>query len=298
MTKKMIIRRATHAGTWYPGTKTSLLEALKEYFTDIHFGPGELPTTLHKEERRILGGVSPHAGMTYSGPCAAHTYFNLFKEKIPDTVIILGTDHIGFHKIALISNGEWETPLGNLTIDHELSEAIVNSSKIIEDDKSLFIGYSEQEHNIEIQLPFIKYCSLGEEVRIVTIKIAGTRDYKVLNEIADDIAKAISSSNKDVIIVASSDMSHKQVNNKEQLEKFKKIDLDVIDAFKSLDPEKTLNRALQTSICGPQTITTMMLISKNLNATHGELLKYYASSERTGIIDGYCVGYFSGITII
>ncbi|MFX0028353.1 MAG: AmmeMemoRadiSam system protein B, partial [Candidatus Hermodarchaeota archaeon] len=99
------------------------------------------------------------------------------------------------------------------------------------------------------------------------------------------------------VIVASSDMSHKQVNNKEQLENFKKIDLDVIDAFTNLDPEKTLNRALQTSICGPQTITTMMLISKKLKATHGELLKYYASSERTGSIGGYCVGYFSGITI-
>ena len=298
MIQKMVIRRCVHAGSWYPGTKKSLLEALEVYFTDKEFGPGEVPTTLNNEKRTIIGGVSPHAGMTYSAPCAAYTYLNLFKEKIPDTIIVLGTDHIGFRKIALLAEGEWETPLGNLSIDNELSEAIVKSSKIIEDDKSLFIGHSEQEHNIEIQLPFIKYCSLGEEVKIVTIKIAGTKDFKVINEIANDISRAIISSNKDVVIVASSDMSHKQVNNKEQLEKFKKIDLDVIDAFKILDPEKTLNRALQTSICGPQTITTMMLISKNLNATHGELLKYYASSERTGRIDGYCVGYFSGITKI
>ncbi|MFX0030525.1 MAG: AmmeMemoRadiSam system protein B, partial [Candidatus Hermodarchaeota archaeon] len=212
----MVIRRATHAGTWYPGTKKSLLEALQEYFTDKEFGPGELPETLNKEKRKVIGGVSPHAGMTYSGPCAAYTYLNLFKEKIPDTVIILGTDHIGFRKIALMAKGEWETLLGNLSIDNELSEAILNASRIIEDDNSLFIGHSEQEHNIEIQLPFIRYCSLREEVKIVTIKIAGTRDFKILNEIASDIAKAINSSNKDVVIVASSDMSHKQVNNKEQ----------------------------------------------------------------------------------
>ncbi|MFX1377317.1 MAG: AmmeMemoRadiSam system protein B [Promethearchaeota archaeon] len=291
----MVIRRATHAGSWYPGSKKGLLEALKEYFMDKEFGPGEVPTTLNKDKRNIIGGVSPHAGMTYSGPCAAYSYLNLFKEKIPDVVIILGTDHIGFHKIALMEKGEWETPLGNLIIDSELSKKILGISKIIEEDKSLFTGNSEQEHNIEIQLPFIKFCSLEKEVKIVTIKIAGTKDFKVLNEIAADIAKAIDSLNKDVVIIASSDMSHKQVNNKDQLEQFKTIDLKVIEEFKNLNPEKTLERASQTSVCGPQTITTMMLICKNLNATKGKLLKYYTSSERTGSIGGYCVGYFSGV---
>jgi AmmeMemoRadiSam system protein B len=194
-----------------------------------------------------------------------------------------------------MKEGEWETPLGNLEIDEELSNQILKSGKIIEADNSLFTGRAEQEHNIEIQLPFIKYCSNDKEVKIVPIKIAGTRDFKVMDAIATDIANAIKSIKKDIIIVASSDMSHKQLNDQNQLKKFKEIDFAAIEEFEKLNPEKTLEAALKTSICGPQTITTMMLICQKLNASKGEMMQYYTSSERTGSIGGYCVGYFSGI---
>ncbi|MFX0023832.1 MAG: AmmeMemoRadiSam system protein B [Candidatus Hermodarchaeota archaeon] len=293
----MVIRRATHAGSWYPGSKQGLLDALKQYFTDTEFGPNEEPLSLNIEKRTIIGGVSPHAGMEYSGPCAAFTYLNLFKEKIPDTVIILGTDHMGHNKTALMAKGEWETPLGNLKIDEELSNKILEISKVIKDDDSLFTGFSEQEHNIEIQLPFVKFCSIDKDVKIVTIKIRVTRDFKIMNEISNDIVNAINQMDKDVVIVASSDMSHKQVSDSTQLQKFKEIDLAVIEEFTKLNPEKALEQASKTTVCGPQTITTLVLIGKKFNATKGEKLKYYTSSERTGRIGGYCVGYFSGVII-
>jgi len=296
MIGEIMIRRASHAGSWYRGSKSGLKDALDGYFNDEKFGPNESLVTSDNDERTIIGGVSPHAGMDYSGSCAAFTYLNLFKEKIPETVIILGTDHIGYSKIALMEKGEWETPLGNLLIDEELSKKILDNSSIIESDSSLFVGFqAEQEHNIEIQLPFIKYCSFDKEVKIVTIKIAGSRDYKTLDEVAKDISKAVNSINKDVVIVASSDMSHKQVDSSKQLDKFKEIDMAVIEEFKNLNAKKTLENALKTTVCGPQTITTLMLISENLNATKGELLKYYTSSEKAGSIGGYCVGYFSGV---
>jgi AmmeMemoRadiSam system protein B len=131
----------------------------------------------------------------------------------------------------------------------------------------------------------------------VTIKIAGTRDFKVLSKISSEISNSINSVEKDIVIVASSDMSHKQVNNSNQLQKFKEFDFAVVEEFKNLNPEKTLEAALKTTVCGPQTITTVMLICKHLNATKGELLKYYTSSEKTGSLGGYCVGYFSGILV-
>jgi len=294
----MVLRKASHAGSWYKGSQKSLLTALKRYFTDDQFGPKEEFSSLNNPDRKYIGGVSPHAGMDYSGPCAAFTYLNLFKEKIPDTVIVLGTDHIGYSKVALMSKGEWETPLGNLKIDGDLSNTIVDNSNIVEDDNSLFTGFqAEQEHNIEIQMPFIKYCSQEKDVKVVTIKICGTKDFKKLNEISNDVTKAIQLSDKDVVIVASSDMSHKSVNSTNDMRRFKDIDLEVINNFENLDPQKTLDAALRTTICGPQTITTLMLICRNLNATRGELLKYYTSSEKTGSIGGYCVGYFSGVLI-
>jgi hypothetical protein len=290
----MVIRHAEFAGSWYRGSKKELTKALERYFLDKNFGPGELPKSEGSDSRTVIGGVSPHAGHEYSGPCAACTYLNLFKEKVPDTVIVLGTDHRGYSKIALLEDGEWETPLGNLKIDTQLSKKILeNSKKIINDNRAFSIG----EHNIEIQLPFIKYCAQNEDLKIVTIKITPRIDYKTIDEISSDITNAIKDLDKDIVIVASSDMTHDNVLNENQLARFKEIDRAVINGFEKLDPRETLDAALKTTVCGPQTITTLILIGKKLNANEGKLLKYYTSAEKTGSLGGYCVGYFSGIII-
>jgi len=290
------IRKASHAGSWYPKNREDLIRDLDYSFSESEFGPGLLPETLNQDTRTIIGGVSPHAGYAYSGRCAAYTYLNLFKEKIPDTIIVLGTDHVGYGKVALLGDGAWETPLGNLLIDDELSKKILDTSDIIVEDRSAFTGFMEQEHNIEIQLPFIKYCAKEKDVKIVTLKIGIRRDYSVFEKIASDISASIKAVNKDIVIVASSDMSHKEVFDTNQLREFKKFDQDVIDAFVELNPKKTLSAASKTTVCGAQTITTLMLICEKLNATKGELLKYYTSSDIKGGY-GYCVGYFSGIMV-
>jgi len=291
---RKLIRKASHAGSWYPKNHEDLIRELEYCFSESEFGPGLLPETLNQDTRSIIGGVSPHAGYAFSGRCAAYTYLNLFKEKIPDTIIVLGTDHVGYGKVALLGDGAWETPLGNLLIDEELSKKILDTSDIIVEDRSAFTGFMEQEHNIEIQLPFIKYCAKEKDVKIVTIKIGARKGYEVYEQISADISSVIKSSNKDIVIVASSDMSHKNITNKQQLEDFKKVDKDVIDAFVALDPKKTLSNALKTTVCGAQTITTMMLTCMKLDATKGEMLKYYTSSDIRGEF-GYCVGYLSGI---
>ncbi len=289
----MVIRKAAVAGSFYPRYKPDLINILKESFINKEFGPGEELKTLNLEQRSIIGGVSPHAGYVYSGCCAAFTYLNLFKERIPDTVIVLGTDHIGYGKIGLMDEGEWETPLGNISIDEKLSEKILKNSEIIKKDESAFIGFPfGREHNIEVQLPFIKYCAQEKDIKFIPITISN-KDFNTLNRLANDVSKAIQSYDKDVVIIASSDMTHKEVYDSKQLNKFKERDQQVIDAFINGEPQNTLEAASKTTVCGPQTITSLMMICKNLNANKGKLLKYYTSSERTGNISGYCVGYLS-----
>ncbi|MFX0042122.1 MAG: AmmeMemoRadiSam system protein B [Candidatus Hodarchaeota archaeon] len=294
----MEVRRALHAGSWYPRSKSDLTKDLSKYFMDKKFGPGIEPQTLNQDTRNIIGAVSPHAGHIYSGRCATFSYLNLFKEKIPDTIIIIGNDHIGYDKIALMKEGEWETPLGNLKIDSELAQKILDNSETITLDNSAFIGYPfGREHNIEIQLPFIKYCAKDKDVKIVPIKIASKfRDnYEVLEKISNDIAKSIKSFNKDIVIIASSDMSHEEVVSSSDVEKFKKRDQNLIDAFVELNPKKTFEVAYR-SVCGKHTIVALMLTCQNLDAKTGKFLQYYTSFDITENL-GYCVGYFSGIII-
>ncbi|MEJ2294397.1 MAG: AmmeMemoRadiSam system protein B, partial [Candidatus Lokiarchaeota archaeon] len=262
----MIERKDFFAGQWYSHNKEDLINDLERHFKNKVFGPGTLPIIQHKDSRTIIGGVSPHAGYAYSGPCAAHTYFNLFNERVPDTIIILGTHHHYYSKVGLMEKGEWKTPLGNLKVDHELAESILDSAKIIIEDTSAFMNY--REHNIEIQLPFIKYCAGNKDVNILPIKITNHINRKEMEVISKEISTAISKTNKDIAIVASSDMSHYDIYDELQIKTLKKIDHTVIDQFLAFKPENILTpenivsqenynqfRADQRgpSICGRQT---------------------------------------------
>ena len=304
----MIERKAFFAGHWYSHNKEDLMRDLERHFQNEIFGPGELPKSQYKDSRTVIGGVSPHAGYAYSGPCAAHTYLTLFKERIPDTIIILGTHHHYYTKVGLMEKGEWKTPLGNLKIDQELSALILNHAKIITEDTSGFTNY--QEHNIEIQLPFIKYCAGENEVKILPIKITNHINRKEMETISSEIVNAINMSNKDIVLVASSDMSHYDISNELQLKTLKKIDQTVIDQFLNFKPENILTpqkivaeedygqfRADQRgpSICGRQTIATLVSIGKNMKATQSKLLKYYCSKDISPGPGTWTVGYFSGI---
>jgi AmmeMemoRadiSam system protein B len=297
----MVKRKAAVAGSFYPRFKPDLLKILNESFENDEFGPGKKCESQNKQKRTIFGGVSPHAGYTYSGCAAAHTYLNLFKEKIPDTVIVLGTDHQGYSGIGLMKEGTWETPLGNIKIDKELAKNILEKSEKIKEDDSAFMGFPfGREHNIEVQLPFIKYCAGDKDTEFIPIKF-GVRDYDELENISKHIASAISEIDKDIVIVASSDMTHKQPKNIREptadLKDMKKKDQAVIDAFIELDPKNTFNAASNTTVCGSQTITTLMLTCIKMGCNKAEKLQYYTSYEKgggTGPCE-YSVGYFSGI---
>ncbi len=296
---KDMIRRAYYAGSWYPDSKSELEKELEDLFKNREYGPGMLPKSQNQEIRTIIGGVTPHAGYYYSGNCAAFTFFNIFKEKIPDTIILLGTDHVGYNKIGLMEEGEWETPLGNLQIDAALARKISDCSDVIISDDSAF---SLREHNIEIQLPFIKYCAKNQEINIVPIKYGILKfrqfqSYSVLDKAAEDIAEAINSFNKDVVIIASTDMSHEPVRTEKGLESMKEMDKAVIEEFLKIDPKNTFRAALNTSVCGPQTLTSLVLICKKLNASKAKLLTYFTSYDRRGTFGPHTVGYFSGVLI-
>ena len=57
-------RAAAVAGTWYPGDPATLRSAIDEYFGHVSESVAGDITAL----------VSPHAGLMYSGPVAAHAY--------------------------------------------------------------------------------------------------------------------------------------------------------------------------------------------------------------------------------
>jgi AmmeMemoRadiSam system protein B len=287
----MNIRRMVNAGSWYPRDKDDLLELIHQFIKDSEFGPGRDFEIKNLKQRNTIGGVSPHAGLYYSGACATCTYFSLFEEKIPDSLIVIGFDHRRYFPNCLLEEGEWETPLGNLTIDSELAKRILDGSKNIVSNSSAFIGSSE--NSIELQMPLIKFFAGENDTKIVPIKIS-SHNFSELEEIAKELALVIRNSSKDIVVVASSDLYHESVYSKQDLENVKNKDEFVIQNFEGLNPVNIFNLGMQATVCGRHTISLVLLIGNELNAKEGVCLKHYTSIDKTKEY-GYCVGYFSGV---
>lgn len=305
----MVIRKSFFAGSWYPHSHEGLTNLLDRCFTNKEFGPGEMPKCLNLNKRTIIGGVSPHAGIEISGSCAAFTFLHLFKEKIPDVLIVIGFFHRGIGPNSVLKEGEWETPLGNVKIDNELAEKLLAISKIIVSNDSVFLDI--EENSLELLVPFIKYCSGDKEVKILPIKIF-SHNFKELEQIASDIVELMNSSSKDIVVVVSSDMSHYNVYNNEQLKTLREIDQIEIDQFLKLEPEKFLkpesyvNQELydkfemgerRPSVCGRHAIATLLTIGQKLNINKAKCLKSYNSKDISPGGHPWTVGYFSGILI-
>ncbi|MEA3360339.1 MAG: AmmeMemoRadiSam system protein B [Thermodesulfobacteriota bacterium] len=265
-----MIRKPAVANQFYPGREKDLKEDIAGRIAE------------GQEREKVLALVAPHAGYIYSGNVAGKVYS---KAKITDDVIVMGPNHHGIgDQFAVMENGEWEMPSGNITINEKLAGLLVEESKWLSFDNQAHI----QEHSVEVQLPFIQH--INPDIEFVPI-VLGRADFKICEEIGMAIARVIKTYNKPVVIVSSTDMTHY-----ESQESAKSKDKLAIDKILALDPPgliETVNRN-NISMCGviPTTITLVAAIE--LGATKATLVDYATSGDVSGDYS-YVVGYASFI---
>jgi AmmeMemoRadiSam system protein B len=272
------IRRPAVAGIFYPRDPFELNQAIERSFKDQRFGPNKIPPSGSK--RRVYGIVSPHAGYLYSSAVAANGFYEVSSMEFDD-VVMIGPNHYGIGTGAAIMNtGLWETPLGQVEINQELSSVISKNSEIIDLDD---FAHSK-DHCLEVQLPFVQY--IKKKFRIVPI-ILIMQDRQTAEDIGRSIAQSII--NTKSLLIASSDFTHYESNSEAH-----RKDMELIKAILSLDILKfytTLERE-NVSACGYGAIASIMTAAKNLGATKGELLKYATSGDIIGDTNTV-VGYSS-----
>jgi hypothetical protein len=141
----------------------------------------------------------------------------------------------------------------------------------------------QDEHSLEVQMPFIKY--RFPRSRMVPIMM-GVQDPQSATRLAEGILRAIRETGRDVRIVASSDFSHYV-----PVDVAKTNDLYAIEALKSLDIPAFYNRIIERNVsaCGYGPIAAMCHITGGLGARRAELLRYATSGDITG--DREVVGY-------
>jgi AmmeMemoRadiSam system protein B len=274
------VRKPLYAGTFYENSSENLKNQIKTCYTHTH-GPGKIPT-VQKGPRKIVGLVCPHAGYIYSGPIAAHSYNYLATDGKPDVFVILGPNHRGQGTgLSIMTEGVWQTPLGDVLVDEETADQILNFSEIIDIDDMAHT----YEHSIEVQLPFLQYL-YESPLKFVPISFL-LQDLESSREVGQAIAKALDG--KNAVIIASTDMTHYEPHKIAE-----KKDKKALNAIEKLD-EKTFYSIIESyhmTACGYGPVMALITAAKFLGAEKGNLLCYKTSGDITGDYSAV-VGYAS-----
>jgi MEMO1 family protein len=267
------VRHPAVAGRFYPREPEVLRNDVRAYLS----GPSaQSPVS-------ALGCIAPHAGYMYSGLVAGSVFASL---EIPDLCLVLCPNHTGMGKpLAITSEGEWETPLGNATIDCEFAAALKQRFPLLNEDSAAH----RNEHAAEVELPFLQV--LQPRLKFVPIAL-GTRQFEVLEQLGSAIADVISARGNPVLIVASSDMNHYESDAVTRIK-----DHLAIDAIVRLDARALYDVVTHEHItmCGVGPAIAMLTATKKLGARSATLVKYATSGDVSGERD-FVVGY-AGIVI-
>jgi len=266
-----MIRNPVVAGQFYPASASELKAMIA----------GMVKEEAVKEE--AIGLVLPHAGYIFSGPVAGAVISRI---KFKDTFIIMGPNHTGAGKpLSIMTEGSWKTPLGEVEIDSELGKKILATSKHLEEDERAHI----YEHSIEVQLPFLQY--FKPDFKLVPM-VFGHPGGAIYKEVGHEIAVAVKELGKEVVIIASSDMSHYEPQASAQ-----EKDMQAIEAILDLNEDELLKRVAESNItmCGYAPAVSLIVAARELGTTGAELVRYQTSGDVTGDYSSV-VGY-AGIII-
>ena len=275
-----VIRRPAVAGQFYEGSREGLLAEIEEAYTDRR-GPGRVPPVAEDGPRRLVGLVCPHAGYIYSGPIAAYAYSALAEDGRPEAFVIIGPNHgRGTWTSALQVSGGWLTPLGEARVDEELAQTIAAELPGFSTEAEAF----QAEHSIEVQLPFLQHL-YGASVKFVPIMML-EQDEAAARAVGLALGKALAG--RDVVIIASTDMTH-QEPRKVATEQ----DGLLAEKIVAMDPEGLLAERSKRGItmCGYGPTAAMLIAAQMLGATEARLLRYGDSGEAAAMAT--VVGYLA-----
>jgi len=271
MSKKYTVRPATAAGLFYEIQPEILRENIKGYLENAR---------VPQQKGAVRALVSPHAGYVYSGFTAAHAY-KMIEGSTYDCVIVIGPSHREYFTGASVYPGDaYETPLGTIPINKEIREELLQDKTVVVCSDA---GH-RSEHSIEVQMPFLQ--SVLGDFSFVPV-VMGDQNRHECVELAKAIVRV--SANRNILLVASSDLSHYHPYDEAVL-----LDTIVIDELEKFNSESFIdtmeNHAFEA--CGGGPIAVVLNAAQHLGASKTEILYYCNSGDITGEKSGV-VGYLA-----
>jgi MEMO1 family protein len=256
-----ILREPAVAGRFYPANPERLRTDIKSYLS-AGLSSGK--------KMRAMACMVPHAGYIYSGQVAGGVFSRL---ELPGSCIVLGPNHTGRgHPLAIINEGSWRTPLGEIPIDSDLAEKLIQEFPALSEDSAAH----RSEHSIEVELPFLQVCR--PDIKFVPIAI-GTGQLILLEQLGQALAEVLKKTNDPALMVASSDMNHYEEDATTRVKDHK-----AIDKILALDAPGLYQTVMNESIsmCGFGPAVAMLTAARRLGAQKAELVQYATSADVSG----------------
>ncbi len=256
------------ARQFYPGDCIAQIKSFLERY--------EVP----KMPAKPVAGIVPHAGWIFSGEIAAKVFKCISTMSKPDTFILLGAVHtLRPRGNSLYARGSWETPLGEVIIDDEIADSLLDLlGEDMLEDPAAHAG----EHSIEVQVPFIKY--LCPNAKIVPIAIPPGDAHLTGRRIGE----AVPHMGKKIAVVGTSDLTHYGavygftpygygVGAKSRMRENDFRIIELATNMKSLEIRKEAEK--NRNACGPGALAATVSAAEAMGAEKGYLIRYATSYD-------------------
>ena len=274
----VLTREHHYNGIFYPKTNSEIISTINKFFHQIDESSKERKiidiVAKYIKFKKILTFIVPHGSYCFSGHVSALVYYLISLIEC-NNFIILAPDHYGTSPgISTMDKGIWSTPLGNISINEELSINLLDNcfnGFISVDPFSLTI-----DHAIETQLPFLQHIKKND-FKFVPI-LQRTQDKCASVKLAETLSMVVPKG-ENVVLIVTSNFSH-YLCYEECYKKDNRLISDIlslnIDSF-----YKTFEDNVMT-VCGYGCIATSMEFSKMMRNSDVVLLKYLTSGDVDG----------------
>jgi len=267
-----MLRLPAVAGQFYPGNPKEL-SALVDRYTKQEKSQSKM---------RVRACLVPHAGYIYSGGVAGAVFSRI---SLPEKILLIGVRHYPRGEaLAILSEGAWRTPLGDVPIDAPLAAKLRKECPGLREDS---VAHS-REHSLEVELPFLQF--LNPHFSFVPVAV-GTLRFEELKETGEGIARVLGEKEEEILIVTSSDMNHYEDDVTTR-----RKDKQAIEQLLKLNAQGLYDvcRREEISMCGLGPAIVMLTAMNSLGVGKAELIRHATSGDVSGDRDAV-VGY-AGMT--
>lgn len=259
------LRPSPIAGTWYSGNAKTLAAQVDRYVAEA-----ELPSL----PGEVLGVIAPHAGHRYSGRTAGHA-FRAVQGLERDLVVVVSPLH-AYHPAPFLTTAHaaYATPLGVIPVDQE---AVLMLDRELDQagGVGLLAVANDQEHSLEIELPFIQQTLKGK-YKLLPVMVRN-QSIQSASNLGTSLARVLK--DRSFLLVASTDLSHFYTERAANV-----LDAEMLHQIESFSPEGVLEaeHSGKGFACGAGAVAAVLWAARELGGNTVKILHHSTSGDETG----------------